>query len=96
MSTQEQLEERLAKAQEELAQAQAAVKARQELTPAQALAVDLHEQQCYSKGAMEDAWGWEKGWALGEHQAYLKKAEKMLAVTDIITIRKVLKIYNGH
>lgn len=96
MTTQDQLNENLAKAEEALAQAKAAVKARQELTPEQTLAVDLHEMKCPVKGSMECGWGWETDWKGYEHKDYLGKAQKMLAVTDIATARKIVKIYRGY
>jgi len=95
MATQDELNEDLAKAEEALAQAKAAVQARQALTEEQALAVDLHEMQCHFKGSMDCGWGWEQDWKGHEHKEYLRKAEKMLAVTDIATARKIVRIYRG-
>lgn len=96
MATQDELELDLAKAEEALARARAAVKARQKLTPEQALAVDLHEMDCRMKGSMECGWGWEKDWNGHEHSRYMRQAIKMLAVADAGTVRKIIAIYRGR
>lgn len=93
MRTLTKMQERKAELERELAEVEEKIEERQEeharLTPAHALAEELHERLCHHNHTDGCAWfydSWDK--LLGEHSSrarYLKMAQDMLKVTDYET-----------
>lgn len=68
------------------------------LTSAQKLATIIHDETCYHNHTDDCSWcyeDWNKkplGWAKSK---YLKKAEKMLKITDYTTAKNIIDCLNN-
>ena len=91
MTTRAELTTKITQLRNEITKAEQKVGDFEKLTPAQELATEIHKAFCqaatYDDGCM---WGYEKKWDAYNHDRYLKKAIRILQITDLKTAVEVI------